>query len=209
MITLLFKYLLPLALFLAIFFVGYNYFFGTPEEQQQSQRIISKFTDLGGEVYDLLHTEKEKYDDGKYDEALAKISQRIEQLKQLAANAIENKQQLLDQVDQLDQARKSIQSQLNSTNQDSGSYGAASDGGQYGSGKEGSTQYGSGQYGSAQGNYQGGNVGSAQYGDSYNDGKDTAGDYNSRSSQDIGAQIEALAKQAEQVSSDFKKQVRK
>ena len=194
MFKLLFKYIIPFALFLAAFLVGYNLFFGNPEEQEQSKRIIAKFTDLGGEVYDLLHTEKEKYDDGKYDEALAKISQRIDQLKELAANAVENKQQLLDQVDQLDKARKSIQSQLDS-NSGSGSYGSSQ------SDNVGSTQYGSSRnYGSAQ------NYGSASpTGDGQ---KDMVGGYNSGSSQDIGAQIEALAKQAEQVSSDFKQQIR-
>ena len=116
MIKLLFKYLIPLALVLTGFLVGYNYFFGTAEEQQQSKLIVSKIKDLGSEVFNLLHTEKEKYDAGKFDDALNKIGSSISFLKEQAVNAADGGQALLDQLRQLDQQKAEIQSQIANLN---------------------------------------------------------------------------------------------
>jgi hypothetical protein len=182
MFTLFFKYVIPMAMFLAAFLVGYNYFFGSPEEQEQSKALIAKFTDLGGDVYNLLHSEKEKYDQGKYDDALAMINQRIEQLKQLAATATENKQQLLDQVNELKSRASAIQSQLNKGN---GNYnsGNMTSSDNYGSQQQGGNSRSTG-YNQQYGSYQGGNYGftNPQYGGP---------------SQDIGAQLEELARQTQ------------
>ena len=112
MIKLLFKYLIPLVLMLAVFLVGYNYFFGTPEEKQKSNEIIAKFKDLGSEVFGLLHSEKEKYDAGKFDDALDRISQRIQQLTDSVSSTADEGQEVLDRIKALDEQRQALVSQL-------------------------------------------------------------------------------------------------
>ena len=80
--------LFKLALFLVIALVGYNYFFGTAEEKEQSREIVGKVGDLGRDAWNLLRGEREKLRAGKYDEALdnlddlyGKLSERAEDLK--------------------------------------------------------------------------------------------------------------------------------
>ena len=80
--------LFKLALFLVLALVGYNYFFGTVEEKEQSREIVGKVGDLGRDAWNLLRGEREKLRAGKYDEALdnldnlyGKLSERAEDLK--------------------------------------------------------------------------------------------------------------------------------
>ncbi len=112
MLRLILKYVVPLALMLAVFLVGYNYFWGNEDEQQQSKQIVAKLTDLGRDVFQLLHSEKQKYDAGKFDDALSKIGERITFLKNQVNSATSGGQQLLDQLETLDQQKKAIEAQL-------------------------------------------------------------------------------------------------
>ena len=68
------KSILRLAAILVVGILFYNYFLGTPTEKEQSKKVFSKVKDLGRDAWDLLKTEKEKLDEGKYDEALDKIT---------------------------------------------------------------------------------------------------------------------------------------
>ena len=114
MIRLLFKYIVPLALFLVIGIVGYNYFYGTPEEQESSKQIISKIKGLGADVFQLLASEKDKFDAGKYDQAIDKISESINYLKQAAGELAGAGQQYLDEIKQLEQEKQYLENQLQS-----------------------------------------------------------------------------------------------
>lgn len=69
--------LIKLVLALAVGILVYNFFFGTPEEKDQSKAVFNKAGELMGSVWGLLRSEKEKFDEGKYDEALAQIDQLI------------------------------------------------------------------------------------------------------------------------------------
>lgn len=80
MIKLLVRYLVPLVLLLSTFLVGYNYFLGNEEEKEQSRQIVAKVTNLGRDILGLLQSEKEKFDAGKYDDAIGRIQSGIDQL---------------------------------------------------------------------------------------------------------------------------------
>ncbi|MEZ6094381.1 MAG: hypothetical protein R3C03_09110 [Pirellulaceae bacterium] len=112
MIRLLFRLVIPLVLLIAAFLVGYNYFWGTSEEQQQSRLIIAKFKDLGNDVFGLLKSEQTKYGEGKYDEALAKISAGIAFLKEKASSNSTTGTQFSEQVQALEQQKAAIESQV-------------------------------------------------------------------------------------------------
>lgn len=112
MIRLFFKYLLPLGIMLTIGLVGYNFFLGTPEEQQQSKLIIGKVRDLGGEVFNLLHTEKEKYNEGKFDEAIGRVGSSITYLKERAVSTADGGYALLERLQELDRQKSALESQI-------------------------------------------------------------------------------------------------
>ena len=61
------KSILKLALILVVGILIYNYFLGTDEEKQQSKEIFTEVRDLGKAAWGLLKSEKEKFDEGKYD----------------------------------------------------------------------------------------------------------------------------------------------
>ncbi|WP_143057333.1 hypothetical protein [Nitrosomonas sp. Nm51] len=62
--------------------MSYNYFFGTAEEKKQAQEIFSKGAEVVGAGADLLKSEYEKYQHGKYDDALDNISHFLNRLKE-------------------------------------------------------------------------------------------------------------------------------
>lgn len=76
------KFLLKLALVLAIALVGYNYFLGNEAEKENSREIIQKVEELGVSIGKLIKSEKQKYDEGKYEDALANVNSLISSLKE-------------------------------------------------------------------------------------------------------------------------------
>ena len=89
------KSLIKLLFLLIIGILIYNYFLGTREEKAYSEKIFKEFSDLGKAVGDLISQEKEKFDQGKYDDALDKINGFINQLKdKTSAASSEIKQQI-------------------------------------------------------------------------------------------------------------------
>ena len=118
MFKLLFKYIIPFGLLLTIGIVGNNYFFGTPEEQQSSIQIISKVRGLGGDVFSLLASEKQKFSNGKYDDAMTRIGSSLTYLKQRASSLAGAGQPYLYQLNLLEQEKLNLQQQLDLINQD-------------------------------------------------------------------------------------------
>jgi len=70
MIKLLIKIAIPIIIGILI----YNYFFGTNEEKETSRVVFTKTKDLTVSVYDMLRSEKDKFDEGKYDKAMDKLN---------------------------------------------------------------------------------------------------------------------------------------
>lgn len=83
--------LIKLGLLVVIGIVIYNYFFGTPEEQESSKQVFAKskeafvkVKDVGKDVFILLSSEKQKFDAGKYDVAIQKMGTILTDLKSVA-----------------------------------------------------------------------------------------------------------------------------
>lgn len=82
MIQALFKLLILLVIGILI----YNYFLGTPQEKKGVEKVVRDFKEFGISVAELLKSEKEKFDKGKYDKVLDKIENTLNDLKQSLQN---------------------------------------------------------------------------------------------------------------------------
>ncbi len=109
------KSLLKLLLILVVGVLVYNYFLGTEEEKETAREVFGKVKDVGVAVKDLIQSEKEKFDKGKYDKALDKIGGLFEDLKQKAKDIDGN---YLDRISQLEDKRRDLEDRLNSLNHD-------------------------------------------------------------------------------------------
>ncbi len=99
-----------LGLILVVGILIYNYFLGTPEEKASSEKIFSEVKDLGVAAWGLLKSEKQKFDDGKYDEALDKVGGLFNNLREKASQL--NDRDLSDRIENLEQQRKDIQEKV-------------------------------------------------------------------------------------------------
>jgi len=110
--TYILKKAITLAICLAIFLVGYNFFWGDEDEKESSRAIIAQISGLTDSVADLLKSEKEKYDQGKYDEALGKMKQTLTVLKDKAVAMGSDGKELLEKVDSLRSQEAELEKRL-------------------------------------------------------------------------------------------------
>lgn len=103
--------LIKLGLFLVAGILIYNFFFGTPDEKQQSKEIFGKVRDLTRDAWGLLRSEKEKFDDGKYDEAVDKLGGIYRDLRSTAEKVQDSG--ALERLSELEQKRRELEGQLN------------------------------------------------------------------------------------------------
>ncbi len=103
--------LIKLALLLVIGLLAYNYFLGTPDEQQQSRVILGKAKELGGEAWDLLRSERSKMKEGKYDGALDRLEALYASLKEQAEAMGDS--DALGELGRLSKRRVTLEEQLN------------------------------------------------------------------------------------------------
>lgn len=113
------KLVLKATVLLAVIVVVYNYFWGTAEERDQAKQIISQVHELSRNVVDLLGTEKQKFDEGKYDDALTKVKLSIEKIRTVAATLGESGQVYIQQLDELEQQEQELEAELISYQQSS------------------------------------------------------------------------------------------
>lgn len=103
------KTILQVIAVVVIFVLGYNFFFGTPEEKSNAKEIFQEVKDVGVAVKDLLKSEKEKFDEGKYDNAIQKMRGLFSDLE---STAREVAPEYVDDIQRLEQQRKDLQNQL-------------------------------------------------------------------------------------------------
>lgn len=102
--------LIKLALLLVVGILVYNSFFGDEAEKAQSREIFSKVGELAKAGVDLLRSEKEKFDDGKYDEALDNLGNLFGRVKD-QAEAIGDSE-ILREVARLEKKRLDLKEQV-------------------------------------------------------------------------------------------------
>ena len=104
------KSILKLAVILVVGILIYNYFLGTEAEKEQSKEIFSEVKDLGKAAWGLLKSEKDKFDEGKYDGALDKIGSLIDNLKDKAETIQDS--DILDRIAQLEDQKAELERKL-------------------------------------------------------------------------------------------------
>jgi restriction endonuclease len=104
------KSLIKLGLILVAGILVYNYFFGSETEKAQSREIFEKVGDLGRAGINLLKSEKEKFDEGKYDDALDKIGNLFDKVRNKAEDIGDS--ELLRDVSRLEEKRKELQERV-------------------------------------------------------------------------------------------------
>lgn len=102
------KGLIKLGLLLVVGLIGYNYFLGDEAEQAQSKEIIDKVKDLGQSGVDLVKAEKQKFDAGKYDDAVDKVGRLFEHLKAKAKDSKE----ILGKIESLEEKRDDLKGRI-------------------------------------------------------------------------------------------------
>ena len=105
------KSLLKLLVILVVGILIYNLFLGTDEEKQGAKKIVGEVKDVGVAVKDLVKSEKEKFDKGKYDKAVDKIGNMLSSLK---SNANEFDKKYLKRIEELQLKRKQLKDELDS-----------------------------------------------------------------------------------------------
>ena len=74
--------ILKFAIIAIIGLVSYNYFYGNEVEKARSKKVVEGVKDVFVSVKDLVKSEKEKFDEGKYDSALDKVGGLFKDLKE-------------------------------------------------------------------------------------------------------------------------------
>ncbi len=113
------KGLIRLGIFLVLALLGYNYFYGTVEEKAQSKEIVHDATQLGKKLFSkvgkLLKSEKAKFDDGKFDEAIGNVRNAIGDLKDKVA---QEKPELKGELNDLEEKRKELAKEISDGEKD-------------------------------------------------------------------------------------------
>lgn len=97
--------LLKLLFLVVIGVLVYNYFLGTPEEKENSKAIFREVKDVAVGVKELVKSEKEKFDAGKYDKAVDKIGDLLSKLKSKAKDIDEK---YIDRIQDLEKKKKEL-----------------------------------------------------------------------------------------------------
>lgn len=111
------KSAIKIGLLLVAGILFYNFFFGTEEEKQQSKEVFSTFKESSKSAWNLLKSERQKFKDGKYDNAVEKIETGVDKMKDIysvlrdKAETIKDSG-ILDQLDDLEKKRKEIEDAL-------------------------------------------------------------------------------------------------
>lgn len=107
------RFIISTAFFLTIGLLSYNYFFGTAEEKEQAQEIFSKGAEVVGAGAGLLKSEYQKYQEGKYDEALENVSHLLSRLKDQGGELLEEIESWKQRKDVWEQKKTDLQQLLN------------------------------------------------------------------------------------------------
>jgi len=89
-------------------YVGYMYFFGKGEDKTDAHTIVNETKDLGKAVGDFLTRQKDKYDDGEFNQLIDKVGKSLEKLK---SGSAESKEEVRTDLLELQKQLKQIDPQ--------------------------------------------------------------------------------------------------
>jgi uncharacterized protein YukE len=108
--------LFTLGMILVLGILVYNRFLGTADEQAQAkttfQTIGKAFKEVGGAVGTLLKSEKEKFDEGKYNQAMDKIGDLFSTLSDKAKDIGETSEDYLNKLEELNKQKEALQEKI-------------------------------------------------------------------------------------------------
>ncbi len=111
------KTLIKLGLVVFVGILGYNYFLGTPTEKEDAKETVETITNATKDAFSaitkLFKSEKEKYNAGKYDDAMDKVSVLFQNLKDKAQDLASNSDEYLDKLSQLNEQKEELQDKIN------------------------------------------------------------------------------------------------
>ena len=87
----------------------YNYFFGTNEEQENARKVFGQVRGVVVSVGNLIRTEKDKFDAGKYDAALEKLGGVYRAIRDQAKHVDEK---VIRRLDELEQRKAQLQQEI-------------------------------------------------------------------------------------------------
>lgn len=88
----------------------YNYFFGTNEEQENSRKVFGQIRGVVTSVGQLVRSEKDKFDAGKYDAALDKLGGVYRAIRTQAKH-VDDK--VIKRLDELENRKTDLEQELN------------------------------------------------------------------------------------------------
>ncbi|MFT4761583.1 MAG: DNA repair ATPase RecN [Saprospiraceae bacterium] len=107
------KQLFKLVIIMVLGILVYNLFLGDSTEKENARKVFSEIKEAGVAVKDLIQSEKKKFDEGKYDEALDKVGNVFSKLKRRAKDIDEK---YVDRIAELDETRKDLERRLEELN---------------------------------------------------------------------------------------------
>jgi hypothetical protein len=109
------RFVLKIGALLVAGILVYNYFFGTDPEKEQSRKIFGQLKGVVVSVSDLVKSEKQKFDAGKYDAALDKLGGAYKLIRDQAQHLDAS---MLKRLDELEQRKAALQGELDSIEQE-------------------------------------------------------------------------------------------
>ncbi|MCC7465169.1 MAG: hypothetical protein IT261_02810 [Saprospiraceae bacterium] len=104
-----FRALIKIAFFLVAGILIYNYFFGTADEKENSKKVFGQVKGVVVSVGQLLKTEKDKFDAGKYDAALDKLGEVYHAVRAQARYVDEK---VIKRLDELENRKADLENEL-------------------------------------------------------------------------------------------------
>jgi gamma-glutamylcyclotransferase (GGCT)/AIG2-like uncharacterized protein YtfP len=101
--------LIKIGLLLVAGILVYNYFWGTSEEKENSRRVFGQIRGVVVSVGQLVQSEKDKFDAGKYDAALDKLGGVYRAIRTQARHVDEK---VIRRLDELESRKAELQQEL-------------------------------------------------------------------------------------------------
>ena len=102
--------LLKIAALLVAGILIYNYFFGSNDEQENSRKVFGQIRGVVSSVGQLVRSEKDKFDAGKYDAALDKLGGVYKAMRTQARHLDEK---VIKRLDGLEDRKAELEQELN------------------------------------------------------------------------------------------------
>jgi hypothetical protein len=114
------KLVIKIVVALVVLIIGYNYFWGDAKEKETSRRIVEQVTELGKSVAELLQSEKENFDQGKYDSAIGQLKSALNIAKVRAAELGDAGHACREKCEHLEKEELELEEKLRSVDSDEG-----------------------------------------------------------------------------------------